>query len=178
RLTQNLAKRLHHANNQKRTTRNLQFFLQRILVRKKRLNDIAPKHADVRALLHVQFADEATITDVARHREFIMWSYAKQNWSVSLFFLMPDRFGNLAIKGRSVRHGRRFAANRVGVFDDQFLAVYLFIRWLMANAGIELDDPDSVRAERFDLRCEGFVQSLDDRDHEHHSDDSDAHTKN
>ena len=91
---------------------------------------------------------------------------------------MPDRFGNLAIKGRSVRHGRRFAANGVGVFDGQFFTVYLFIRRLMANAGIELDDPDSVRAERLDLRCEGFVQSLDYRDHEHHGDDSDAHTKN
>src|SRR5437879_13776358 len=64
RLTQNLAERLHHANNQKRTARNLQFFLQRILVRKERLNDIAPKHADVRAFLPVNLPDEAHVARV------------------------------------------------------------------------------------------------------------------
>src|SRR6185436_7488959 len=48
----------------------------------------------------------------------------------------------------------------------------------MAKAGIEFCCPDRVRAERFQLSSEGFVQSLDDRHHENDCDHADADAQN
>ena len=48
----------------------------------------------------------------------------------------------------------------------------------MTNARIKLRRPNCVRAQRFDLRRESFVQSLDDRNHENNRDHADTDAEN
>ena len=73
---------------------------------------------------------------------------------------------------------RRFRAQGFRVVHRQILAMDLLRIGRAAKAWFKLGNEDRVRPKRLDLISERFVQALNDRHHENHRDDADAHTKN
>src|SRR5437588_9458531 len=105
-------------------TGNLQVFIEWIFVWEKRLHQVQPQHANIVTSLHIQVRNIAPAGDVARDGEFMIRRDADQDWRVALFICIANRLIYFSVERRNTDDRRRFAANRVGIFDSQLLAMY------------------------------------------------------